>query len=139
MKRGAKQFALLIGMSALASCQMKEPEKPALSTLMKSNKKPAVAVASIARTAQTCWFKSGDKVFKIYTLANEVNSFAGKPRFLIVPRKNPGGLPLLVVEAEKQKSGETNIVTFGSLLQSPHGRRVLSDVNRWSRGETTCT
>jgi len=110
---------------------------------MNTKQKPAAAVASLAKIAQKCWFKSGDKAFKPYRMANEVSSFAGQPRFLLVPRKNPGGLPLLVVQAEKKgttASGTfTNINAFGPLLKGDNGQRILSDVNRWNRGETACT
>jgi hypothetical protein len=132
------KYLSLLALPLFLGCQAKEAEAPPLTTTMISSQKPASAVASIARTAQTCWFKSKDKSFRIYRIANEVNSFAGKPRFLIVPRKNPGGLPLLVVEAQ-QVGGKTSISAFGPLLNTADGRRILGDVNRWSRGETACT
>lgn len=137
-KRARKLFALasIIG---LVACQAKAPP---VTTSMKTKQKPEVAVANLAKIAQKCWFKSGDKAFKPYRIANEVSSFAGQPRFLLVPRKNPGGLPLLVVQAVQKgstASGEfTNINAFGPLLAGKDGKRILSDVNRWSRGQTAC-
>jgi len=136
----AGKFIILASLLILAACQTK---KPPLTTSMNTSQKPEVAVARIAKVAQKCWFKSGDKAFKTYRIANEVNSFAGQPRFLVVPRKNPGGLPLLVVQAQQKgtvASGKfTNINAFGPLLKSESGQRILSDVNRWSKGNTACT
>lgn len=140
MNKLAGKFLILASILCLAACQAKTPP---LTTSMNTNQKPEAAVASIAKVAQKCWFKSGDQAFKSYRMANEVSSFAGQPRFLLVPRKNPGGLPLLVVQAEQKgttSSGKfTNINAFGPLLEGASGQRILSDVNRWSRGETKCT
>ena len=123
----------------LASCQT---GGPAAYTSINTKQQPQTAVARIAKVAQKCWFKSGDLAFKPYRLASEVSSFAGKPRFLIVPRKQPGALPLLVVQAEKRGSSSTgtytNIQTFGPLLEGRHGKRILEDVNRWSEGKSNC-
>ncbi len=144
MFASASKLVFFFSLIVLAACQSKQKATETIaSTSINTSKKPAVAVAVIAKKAQTCWFKSGDKAFTGFRLANEVNSFAGKPRFLLVPRKNPGGLPVLVVQAEekgKTASGKfTNIQTFGPLLQTAQGRRILIDVNRWTKGETTCT
>lgn len=140
MRLNARKLLALASIISLAACQAKTPP---VTTSMNTKQKPEAAVAKLAKIAQKCWFKSGDKAFKPYRMANEVSSFAGQPRFLLVPRKNPGGLPLLVVQAEKKgatASGTfTNINAFGPLLQGDNGQRILSDVNRWNRGETACT
>lgn len=140
MKLPARRSLIIAGTLFLAACQSNNGP---VSTSMNTNQKPETAVAGIAKVAQKCWFKSGDKAFKPYRLANEVSSFSGQPRFLLVPRKNPGGLPLLVVQAEQRgdtASGTfTRINAFGPLLQTKEGNRILSDVNRWSRGNTKCT
>ncbi len=140
MKSNAGKFMVLAGVLTVAACQAKSPP---LTTSLNTKQKPETAVANIARVAQKCWFKSGDKAFKPYRMANEVTSFAGQPRLLLVPRKNPGGLPLLVVQAEQKgttASGKfTNINAFGPLLNSAEGTRILGDINRWSKGETQCT
>lgn len=140
MNKLARYLLALACLVALAACQAKSP--PVVNSL-NTQQKPEEAVANLAKIAQRCWFKSGDKVFIPYRMANEVSSFAGQPRFLLVPRKNPGGLPLLVVQAEEKgttTSGKfTNINAFGPLLQGDNGQRILSDVNRWSKGETACT
>ena len=68
--------------------------------------------------------------------ANELNSFSGQPRFLLVPAKNYGGRPLLVVQASGRifESG----CRFGPLLSEPLGARVSSDLTRWTSGDTSC-
>ena len=140
MNRLAGNFFALATTIALAACQAKSPP---VSNSLNTKQKPEIAVANLAKIAQRCWFKSGDKAFKPYRMANEVSSFAGQPRFLLVPRKNPGGLPLLVVQAELKgstASGQfTNINAFGPLIQGSNGQRILSDVSRWNRGDTKCT
>ena len=93
MKLPAIRSVIIAGTLFLAACQANQGP---VSTSMNTKQKPETAVASIAKVAQKCWFKSGDKAFRSYRLANEVSSFSGQPRFLLVPRKNPGGLPLLV-------------------------------------------
>ncbi len=139
MKLPATRLLIIAGALILAACQSKTTP---ISTSMNTKQKPENAVASIAKIAQKCWFQSGDKAFKTYRMANEVSSFSGQPRILLVPRKNPGGLPLLVVQAEQKgdvASGKfTNINAFGPLLQTTTGKRALGDVNRWNRGETSC-
>lgn len=128
-------FTLLI-----AGCQNAGSPSDNLSINSKQN--PVQAVASIARTAQKCWFKSGDSNFNGMRMSNEVNSFSGRPRFLLVKRSDPNGLPLLVVQAENKgdsASGTfTNIQTFGPLLQTSNGKRITDDVRHWSSGNTDC-
>lgn len=89
----------------------------------------------VAIAAHRCWFASGDSAFRNYSFANELDSHSGKPRFLIVPRADYGGRPLLVVEAEGPQG---TITTFGPLLDQPIGRRVQSDIARWRAGGTDC-
>ena len=140
MNKSAGNFLALACLVGLVACQAKTP--PVVNSL-NTKQKPEIAVANLAKIAQRCWFKSGDKAFKPYRMANEVSSFAGQPRFLLVPRKNPGGLPLLVVQAERKgstASGQfTNINAFGPLIQGSNGPRILSDVSRWNKGDTKCT
>ena len=129
-------FSLLI-----SACQSGSGS-PSASLSINSAQKPVQAVASIAQIAQKCWFKSGDKNFNGMRMSNEVNSYAGRPRFLLVKRSDPNGLPLLVVQAEKKGSTAsgtyTNIQTFGPLLQTTNGKRITDDVSHWSKGNTDC-
>ena len=123
----------------ITACQTGQP---APNQSLNTKTSPTNAIAEIARTAQKCWFKSGDPSFSEMRISNEVNSHAGRPRILLVKRSDPNGLPLLVIQAEKRgdaSSGDfTNIQTFGPLLQTKHGKRITGDVDRWSKGNTNC-
>ena len=69
-------------------------------------------------------------------MANELNSFSGTPRFLLVPKKNYGGKPLLVVQARGHSS---EVEVFGPLMSEPIGSRIGSDISRWKSGDSTCS
>ena len=130
----------VLAFGLLAACQSGSPSEP---LSIQSSKKPTDVVVAIAKVAQKCWFKSGDPVFKPFKLANETNSYGGRPRFFLVKRNNPGGLPLLVVQAELRGSAAsgqyTQIQTFGPLLETGNGKRISEDVRRWSRGNSSCS
>ncbi|HEV7251634.1 MAG TPA: hypothetical protein VGN97_00835 [Mesorhizobium sp.] len=118
---------------ALAGCQSAKPEPQAEAA---SGKSASLRVMEqVATQAYQCWFASKDPAFKPYGFANELNSFSGQPRFLLVPAKNFGGRPLLVVQAQGASS---RVETFGPLLDETLGGRITSDVNRWSAGGTGC-
>ncbi len=87
-------------------------------------------------TANRCWIKSRDPAFVAYTLAPELSSFSGKPRFLLVPRGKPEARPLLVVEG---RSGSTNVATYGPLMNDTIAGRITSDIGRWSNGSASCS
>jgi hypothetical protein len=86
----------------------------------------------VAIAAHKCWFASKDPAFKPYRFANELSSYSGNPRFLLVPAKNYGGLPLLVVQA---RGGSSRVETFGPLLNEPLGTRINGDVARLAGGD----
>ena len=89
----------------------------------------------VAIAAHKCWFASKDPAFKPYRMANELNSFSGQPRFLLVPANNYGGKPLLVVQAQGNSS---RVEVFGPLMGEPLGARIGADVNRWMTGDEAC-
>ena len=89
----------------------------------------------VAIAAHKCWFASKDPAFRPYRFANELNSMSGQPRFLLVPAKNYGGLPALVVQAEGASS---NVQVFGPLMNEPLAGRINADVARWSGGDSSC-
>ena len=89
----------------------------------------------LARTAHSCWFASGDAAFKPYRLADELNSFSGRPRFLLVPAANPEARPLLVVQAEGDPA---KVDAFGPVMEQPLGNRVANDLRRWTDGSAGC-
>lgn len=89
----------------------------------------------IALGANTCWFKSGDAAFSAYRLAPELNSFSGRPRILVVPRRSPESRPMLVVQAEGQPA---QLSAFGPLMDEPVSSRIATDVKRWASGGKGC-
>ena len=132
MGRMAFPFLLL----AVTACQTAGPGDP---LKLDVNKPPRDAVVAVGIQAQKCWFKSGDPVFQRYRLANEVNSFSGRPRVLLVPRARPGDLPSLVVEARAgSAAGSSVIQAFGPLVGSKDGARIIADVKRWALGSKSC-
>jgi hypothetical protein len=128
MLRNCLPLAVL---GALAACQSNAPG-PAVS----SGKSAALrTMEQIAIAAHACWFASKDPAFKPYRMANELNSFSGRPRFLLVPAKHYEGKPLLVVQAE---GTAPNVQAFGPLLDEALGERITSDIRRWSSGSSSC-
>ncbi len=124
---------------SLAACQIGAPSD-ALS--LRSATEPTDVMVAVAEAAQNCWFKSGDKAFSGYRMADEVNSHAGRPRILLVPKKDPGALPLLVVQAEtkgdKASGAYTHVQAFGPVLSGGSGKRITDDVQRWADGSNDC-
>lgn len=117
--------------TVLAACQSSEPTSPA-----PSGKSAALrTMEQVAIAAHKCWFASKDKAFRAYRFANELNSLSGNPRFLLVPAKNYGGLPLLVVQASGNSS---RVDVYGPLMSEPLGARISSDVSRWAAGDGGC-
>ncbi|MEP1092847.1 MAG: hypothetical protein ABJH63_11235 [Rhizobiaceae bacterium] len=105
----------------------------------KSSIGPRATMVHVAKQVQSCWFakKGGDPALNGYVMAPEVNSHTGKPRILIVPKNNPGGLPKLVAQAETSQ-GQTSFTTFGPLLATADGPRLDASLRAWSRGSKTC-
>jgi len=93
------------------------------------------AMEQVATAAHKCWFASKDPAFKAYRFANELNSMSGQPRFLLVPAKNYGGLPALVVQAQGASS---RVEVFGPLMNEPVASRINADIARWSGGDASC-
>jgi hypothetical protein len=93
------------------------------------------AMEQVAIAAHKCWFATKDPAFRAYRMANELNSFSGQPRFLLVPADDYGGRPLLVVQA---RGSSPRVEVFGPLLGEPLGARIGADVNRWSSGDGAC-
>lgn len=86
-------------------------------------------------TANRCWFKSKDPAFASYSIAPELSSFSGRPRFLLVPRGRLEARPLLVVEGA---AGSTEVETYGPLLDTQLRTRLEGDLARWRAGSTAC-
>jgi hypothetical protein len=86
----------------------------------------------LAGAMKRCWF-SGDPAFAAYRYAPEVN--AGKPRILLVDRKKPHSLPLLVVEPKRAGTADA----YGPLLADALAPRIIADLRRWLKGSAECT
>lgn len=115
---------------ALSACQAAPP--PA-----SSGKSAALSMMEhVAIAANRCWFGSKDQAFRPYRFANELNSFSGRPRFLLVPAKNPEARPLLVVQAEGTPA---RLQAFGPLMEGELGPRIAADLARWSSGAEGCS
>jgi hypothetical protein len=114
----------LIGALALAGCQSSAPATGSFADA-------GALHASVSKAMEDCWF-SGDPAFAAYVYTPEIN--AGTPRILVVPRNEPTGLPLLVVEAK----GGSAVEFYGPLLVSETGPRIRADLGRWSQGGTSC-
>jgi hypothetical protein len=121
--------AALAAAASLTACQSTPPAP-------KANTAALPTMERIALGANGCWFKSGDAAFKTYRLAPELNSFSGKPRILVVPRRSPESRPLLVVQAE---GNPARLSAFGPLMDEPVSSRIAGDVKRWAAGGTGCS
>jgi hypothetical protein len=115
----------------LASCQSTPKSAPVPAGKSAS----LLAMEQVAIAAHKCWIASKDPAFKSYQMANELNSFSGTPRFLLVPAKHYGGKPLLVVQAQ---GNSNHIDAFGPLMADPLGARIGSDIARWQAGNSAC-
>ncbi|RWD89073.1 hypothetical protein [Mesorhizobium sp.] len=115
----------------LTSCQSGSKSAPAPSGKSAS----LLAMEQVAIAAHKCWIASKDPAFKSYQMANELNSYSGTPRFLLVPAKHYGGKPLLVVQAQGNSS---KVDVFGPLMAEPLGARIGADIARWQAGNPSC-
>lgn len=117
----------------LGGCQSSAPG-PGNQTA-KASDRALTAMERITRAASRCWFKSGDKRFRAYRLAPELNSFSGRPRVLLVPANRPEDRPLAVIEAEGDPA---TIQAYGPLMSDPVGNRMATDIKSWAGGSTAC-
>ena len=125
--------AVFSALLALGACQ--SGSKPAASNVVSGKSASLRAMEQVAIAAHRCWFASKDPAFRPYRMANELNAFGGTPRFLLVPAKNYGGLPLLVVQA---RGNSSQVEHFGPLTAEPLGARINADLARWSSGDSDC-
>lgn len=125
-------LAATVAVVGLAACNS-GPKTPAPSGAGKSAS--LRAMEQVAISAHRCWFASKDPAFRPYQMANELNNFGGTPRFLLVPAKQYGARPLLVVQAQ---GGSSQVHVFGPLMDGSLGARIGSDIHRWSSGDASC-
>lgn len=126
-------IGLIVASAGLAGCQSASSRPAAAPSSGKSASLRVMEQVSVA--AYRCWFDSNDPDFRDYSFANELNSFSGRPRFLLVPKREYGERPLLVVQAE---GASAKVEVFGPLMGGPEGARIAGDVQRWAGGEDGC-
>jgi hypothetical protein len=122
--------SLLVLAAGLAGCNSTPPAPAAV-----ASRAALPTMERVARGANDCWFKSGDKAFAPYRMALELNSFSGKPRILLVKKHSPETRPLLVVQAE---GNPARLDAFGPMMSDAHSGRISSDVTRWANGASGC-
>lgn len=94
---------------------------------------PTDVASALAKQVGACWFGNAAGQpgrFDGLVYAPELNAYAGRPRILLVPESDPGGLPQLVIEASEAK-GATSVKLFGPLLATAGGPGIRADVGRW--------
>jgi hypothetical protein len=84
---------------------------------------------------ERCWIASGDAAFAGYIISPEPNATNG-PRILIVPRKTPTAVPVLVIEVIKAGN---HVSVYGPLATSSNASRIGADLRRWIAGGDSCT
>lgn len=123
---------LAASLIVLSACQSdKKTANPAASGKSASLR----AMEQVAIAAHKCWIASKDPAFAKYSMANELNNFGGTPRFLLVPKNNYGGKPLLVVQARGHSS---EVEVFGPMMSEPVASRINGDIGRWKSGDGSC-
>ena len=65
----------------------------------------------------------------------ELDTEAGRPRILVIERKDANALPALVIESS---ASPTSLRTFGPLSRDALSARINSDIIRWSTGNEGC-
>lgn len=118
----------------LAACQSTAPKDYAE---FEAHQGPGTVAARISENVGACWFAGNRPAFAEYSYAPELNSFANRPRVLIVRKSDPTGLPLLVIEASTAGRG-TSVKLFGPLMAGAEAAAIGRDVARWVGGSTGC-
>jgi len=127
IKPGAMVVALCS--ASLAGCQ--SSSHPTSAPAAASPEAHALA-RSMGETIARCWFGPGETAFARYIYSPEPNAVV--PRVLIVRKDQPAERPVLVVEA----TGAATVSSYGPLLQTSNAARISADLNRWSKGNTSC-
>ena len=120
----------------LAACQTGEASRDYAE--FQSRQDPGTTAARIAERVRVCWFGGARPEFAAFSYAPELNSFANRPRVLIVPKADPGGLPKLVIEASVSGHG-ASVKLFGPLMAGGEAAAIGRDVERWTAGASGCT
>jgi hypothetical protein len=116
--------------ASLAACQSSAPTTSAPTA---ASPEAHALARTMGEAIGRCWFGPGETAFAGYIYSPEPNAVV--PRVLIVRKDQPAERPVLVVEA----TGATTVSSYGPLLQTSNAARIRTDLNRWSKGNTSCT
>ncbi len=136
MARGAVLPAICALLPLLAACSTSGGARDYAE--FQSRQDPGTTATRIAENVRACWFGGARPEFAAFSYAPELNSFANRPRVLIVPKTDPGGLPKLVIEASASGRG-ASVKLFGPLMASGEAAAIGRDVERWTAGTSGCT
>lgn len=125
---------ILSALLLLGACQ--SSRQPGGSISLSSSQAALPTMEMLSQAATSCWFKSKDANFRNYKMAAELNSFSGRPRFLLVPVKQPTARPLLVVQAE---GNPAKIDVFGPMMGQAVGSKIAHDIRLWAQGQKQCS
>jgi hypothetical protein len=128
VKTGAVVLALCG--ATVAACHSRAPSTSAPAA---ASPEAHTLARAIAETIGRCWFGADETAFAGYIYSPEPNAVV--PRVLIVRKDQPAERPVLVVEA----TGAATVSSYGPLLQSPNATRISADLDRWSKGNTSCS
>jgi hypothetical protein len=117
--------------AGLAACQSGGGSAPA-ADVPASNEAHNLA-RTVGNAMKQCWFGPGETAFAGYIYSPEPNAVT--PRVLIVPKSQPAERPVLVVEA----TGATTLSSYGPMMGGPNAGRIRADLDRWSKGNTSCS
>lgn len=98
---------------------------------------PTAVAWRISERVGACWFGGARPAFAGYSYTPELTSYSDRPRVLIVDKKDPGGLPKLVIEVTAAKRG-ASVKLFGPLMATAEASAISRDVERWAGGATDC-
>jgi len=113
----------------MAACQSKPPSSAPTAATPEAH----ALARTVAETMARCWFGPGETAFAGYIYSPEPNAVV--PRVLIVRKDQPAERPVLVVEATSASA----VSSYGPLLQTANATRISADLDRWAKGNTSCS
>jgi hypothetical protein len=127
-----RRFSLLTAVAlALAACQ----SVPKDYVQFHAGQDATTVARHLSDKVGACWFDGKHKAFDGYSYAPEPG--LSSTRILIVPKEEPHGLPVLIVEVLKAKRG-TDVRLFGPLMQTGDAEKIRDDIRKWTGGARDC-
>jgi hypothetical protein len=120
----------------VAGCQSDSKTAPDFAEF-RTDEAPVAVAARISESMAECWFGGARPAFAAYSYAPELTSYSNRPRVLVVPKSDPGGLPKLVIEASNSGAG-TSVKLFGPLMAGSEAQAISRDVGLWVGGKAGC-